>query len=452
MIRIFLLIIVTILSFSVNALTKNEFIAKVKKSPEFVKIALQLAISNKQLKISSGAQDWKLGVGVNKLDRTNTDKQFFQTLSKNTNIVSSSLSKDIYETGGDFVISYNQNKNTFDNAANDYDDKYFKMSYTQPLLKNAFGIIDNTNIDLNKFDIQIAKYNVINQQQAFISNQLKQFFNWLKYQQQLNIYQTQLDLAKKLLKRIEKKYKNALVNEVDVLSQKELVLLREQNILNIKQQLFQVRQTLAQNLNDDSLLTQSIDFDLNQIEKITKHTFQENSKTKALKLAVEQQKRNIKSIENEQNANLDLTLSAKNYNKKTTLESEGNSEYEIGLQYSYALGATTADAKLKKAQLALKQQKLSWKVIHNNEMVSVMNLRENLRTLKKLSELAILRLTTAQKKSKQQQKRYELAQIDISLVIDAFNNEQKVQLEKLNYQIQYQNSHNDYLKTLDLLK
>jgi outer membrane protein TolC len=452
MIRKILLITIVISAFSVNALTKNEFIAKVKKSPEFVKIALQLAISNKQLKISSGIQDWKLGVGVNKIDRTNTDKTLFQNFSKNTNIVSSSLSKNIYETGGDVVISYNQNKNTFDNTTNDYDDEYFKMSYIQPLLKNAFGIIDNTNIDLNKFDVQIAKYNVINQQQTFITNQLKQFFNWLKYQQQLSIYQTQLDLAKKLLKRIEKKYKNALVNEVDVLSQKELVLLREQNILSIKQQLFQVRQTLAQSLNDDSLLTQSINFDLNQLEKITKHSFQANSKTQALKLAVEQQKRNIKSIENEQNANLDLTLSAKNYNKTTTLASEGNSEYEIGLQYSYALGATTVDAKLEKAQLALKQQKLSWKVTHNNEMASVMSIRENLRTLRKLSKLATLRLTTAQKKSKQQQKRYELAQIDISLVIDAFNNEQKVQLEKLNYQIQYQNSYNDYLKTLDLLK
>lgn len=452
MLKKIVFILISVFIFNVNALTKNEFIDVIKKSPGFVKIALQLGVANQQLKVNQGGQDWVLGFGVNQLEKTNTENALFQTFTKNTHRLSSSLSKNIYETGGDLVVSYNQNKNSYVNKANDYDDNYLKVSYNQPLLKNAFGVVDNSNIDLSKYEVQIAKYKVLNEQQNFITVKLKQFFNWLKYQEQLKIYQTQLSLAKDLLQRTEKKYKSGLVNEVDVFSQKDLVLLREQNVLNIKQQLFQVRQNLSQSLNDKSLLTQNIVFDLTQFKKGKKHIFKFNSKTQIFKLAIEQQKRNIKTIKSEQQAKLDLKLSAKNYDKKNKTNNATSAEYEVGLQYSYILGGKSKDAKLEKALLSLKQQQLTLQITHNNEMASVVNLRENSNTLKNLAKLAKLRLITAQKKSKQQQKRYERAQIDISVVSSALNNEQKVALELLNYQIQYQNNYNDYLKTLDLLK
>ncbi len=452
MLKKIVFILISVFIFNVNALTKNEFIDVIKKSSGFVKIALQLGVANQQLKVNQGGQDWVLGFGVNQLEKTNTENALFQTFTKNTHRLSSSLSKNIYETGGDLVVSYNQNKNSYVNKANDYDDNYLKVSYNQPLLKNAFGVVDNSNIDLSKYEVQIAKYKVLNEQQNFITVKLKQFFNWLKYQEQLKIYQTQLYLAKDLLQRTEKKYKSGLVNEVDVFSQKDLVLLREQNVLNIKQQLFQVRQNLSQSLNDKSLLTQNIVFDLTQFKKGKKHIFKFNSKTQIFKLAIEQQKRNIKTIKSEQQAKLDLKLSAKNYDKKNKTNNATSAEYEVGLQYSYILGGKSKDAKLEKALLSLKQQQLTLQITHNNEMASVVNLRENSNTLKNLAKLAKLRLITAQKKSKQQQKRYERAQIDISVVSGALNNEQKVALELLNYQIQYQNNYNDYLKTLDLLK
>lgn len=452
MLKKIVFILISVFIFNVNALTKNEFIDVIKKSSGFVKIALQLGVANQQLKVNQGGQDWVLGFGVNQLEKTNTENALFQTFTKNTHRLSSSLSKNIYETGGDLVVSYNQNKNSYVNKANDYDDNYLKVSYNQPLLKNAFGVVDNSNIDLSKYEVQIAKYKVLNEQQNFITVKLKQFFNWLKYQEQLKIYQTQLSLAKDLLQRTEKKYKSGLVNEVDVFSQKDLVLLREQNVLNIKQQLFQVRQNLSQSLNDKSLLTQNIVFDLTQFKKGKKHIFKFNSKTQIFKLAIEQQKRNIKTIKSEQQAKLDLKLSAKNYDKKNKTNNATSAEYEVGLQYSYILGGKSKDAKLEKALLSLKQQQLTLQITHNNEMASVVNLRENSNTLKNLAKLAKLRLITAQKKSKQQQKRYERAQIDISVVSGALNNEQKVALELLNYQIQYQNNYNDYLKTLDLLK
>lgn len=455
--KLYTAISIILVSLNTQALTQTEFIKKLIHSPGYQKISLQLDRSKQQKEIYNSAQDWRIGVNSSYTSQTLQDNLLNPSNLENTYNISPRISRPIFATGGQLSLAYEWNKNNFANRANtDYHNSTIEVSYSQPLLKNYLGIVDRLDIDLSQFDIYISKLKITEQQQSYIANQLRLFFDWARYQEQLILSKKQLNLAKELLDKVTKKFNNSVVEEVDVLSQKELVLTRQQAVLNLEQLLFSSREKIAKLLNDEEINEQFAEFDFDQTLVLPNDKQIENSALfQILKLSIAKSKRNIETLKNQRKAQLNLDLTAKAQGQNADYQQTLNHtspEYTLALNYEYPLGNRGAKASLSQEYSLLNEQQLNYQQQLQAETANLINVKRNINFLKQQFQLSTERLKNAKKRSKQQQTRYEFAQIDISLVIDALNEEQRIEQEKLDYQAEYQNAYYDYLRILNLIK
>ncbi len=431
------------------ALNKNEFIAGIKKTAGFNKISLQLQSTLQQKNIATAKGDWKFSVSGDILDR---DKKY-TNITYNTAKLKTTIAKTIITTGDNISLSYSLDNTNVNN--NNYSNDKYSILYSHPLLKNNNGVSSMLAIDLAKIDAKIIKLKIIAEQQKYITNKLQLFFDWLSYKKQLEINKTQLILANKLLTIIKEKYINFLVEEVDILAQNEFIFNTKQAILATENKLANTKEQITKLINKD-IANEEVIFNFDTTYTVINKNLEDSALFKQLKLIMQKTKRTLNGLKDAEQAKLNLnfkvTKPGKSFNFLTGNLNNPATEYSLGLNYEKSFGSRVENAKIIQSKISLNEQKLNYKELLNNNQATVINLKKSLKYLQQQITLIQQKLINAKEKTLQQQNRYNEAQIDISLVISAINDQKKIELEKINYQKQYHNTYYNYMQLLDLIK
>ncbi|NMB63935.1 MAG: TolC family protein, partial [Spirochaetes bacterium] len=87
---------------------------------------------------------------------------------------------------------------------------------TQPLLKNAFGIIDRYVKNSAAMKLEIQKLQQLQDDQSVLNYYKKLYFNWVLYRQALDIWQESITNARSLVDSVQRKARAGLAENDDV--------------------------------------------------------------------------------------------------------------------------------------------------------------------------------------------------------------------------------------------
>ncbi|CAC9592293.1 hypothetical protein BHECKSOX_1122 [Bathymodiolus heckerae thiotrophic gill symbiont] len=419
------------LLFSINsaAMTQTEFVERLKNNhPFFAQQKLDQQTTKLDYIASSANQDWILSSSIDSANKLNIQ----------TSSATIGATRNLASTGADLVVS-----NVWsDGTATDK----LVVSYTQPLLKNAFGVNDLLATDLSKIKIDIDM--LIREQSAevFILAQLYKLVDLSYAQQQLMLANHRLTLAKQELSLMKDKFEQSIVDRVDVLLQEDSYQRVLQKQLQAEQDLDLLKQELSIVLSV-SIGSVYSDYDLYQLYQSMPNNLQVQleENTAEMKLAKLEQavlKRQLLSDKNSTQAQLDLTLGATN---------ENNNNWNIGLGLSYPLGNTEAKSTLEKTQIGLAKIKQSTAEQLLNLTVKAGVLTKKLQHLTKLLNTYQARIKIAEARALAEKKRYELGNSQVSFVISAQNNVHDVNLAYAQAAVKYQKSVLEFKAVIDQL-
>ena len=137
---------------------------------------------------------------------------------------------------------YTINPNTEANA---------KISVTQPLAKNFFGIIDRGNIKITRLDIKNSDFTSLDEIEDSLARVQRVYWEFVLRDQELKIKKDMLNEARRLYAIYQRKIKTGLVEEPDLLAARANVSLRENDVLKSQMQLKEARNNLMYLINSD---------------------------------------------------------------------------------------------------------------------------------------------------------------------------------------------------------
>ncbi len=368
--------------------------------------------------------------------------------SKNI-ILNTSLSRDIYGTGGDISLSHSSSKNTT-NSTN-YNNN-LAINYTHPLWRNKDGLNDKLPYDLATIDTKITSINTTNNKQSFILEKLKLFVDLTHLQELVKINNQRLLLVKKELKLVKDKFKVSLAEKLDVLLQEDALLRSKQNLLEAKQSLTALQTSLAITLgiSKNKMLSAMNLYKIHKLDTVIDDSFLTNNNYQLQVLVLDREKinRNLLSNKNQSQANLDLSLGVGLVSEQTSF-SNSLTKYSpntaIGLNLSYPLGNSVNNNEFNRLILDLENIDYLYQTQLQNIKEEVQSLMVKLKSLITIINTNKEQLKVAKQRTKEEKYRYKNGVGNTTFVIQAQDNEKNIGLLYAKNFANYQKYFLDYL-------
>jgi outer membrane protein TolC len=306
---------------------------------------------------------------------------------------------------------------------------------TQPLLKNAFGIIDRYGKNSAAMKLEIQKIQQLQDDQSVLNYYKKLYFNWILYKQALDIWQESIANARSLVDSVQHKAKAGLAENDDVqravssfLSYQAQYKQYEIAYKSICDELsLYFDKSVAPRINDMNIMFDSI-----VSEEYAEVPFEQTRSWLIVKKNMDVMQYTIKVADNSTLPQMNLILSAsrKNYSdqQREALSKLPDTDYSVGVEFSYPLGNHNADAQLKDYELSLKELENNLLITHNSYYKSLRSIIQSLNGYKELIATHSKNLQALISQRQTEQKKYEQARLDLQYLI---NTENSIAMEKL---------------------
>ena len=328
------------------------------------------------------------------------------------------------------VEAYNQRNwsNSSFYTTNPNTEANVKVSLTQPLAKNFFGIIDRGNIKITKLDIKNSDFSSLDEIESSLASVQAAYWELVLRYKELKIKKDMLNEAKRLYSIYQKKIKTGLVEEPDLLAAKANVSLRENDLLKSKMKFKEAQNNLLYLLNLDTkkniIPLDKLDTNVDKFDlyRELKKAIKTRRDYKIAKNDIISENIDLAMKKNSLWPQVDLSASfARNgidpsyKNAWSKINSENNSEWYIGINIDFSLENREEKAQYNKAKLrrakALviikKIERLIFKDI-NNSVTELNTISNQVDTNRK-----IVRLEAQKLKSEQERLRYGRSSSDV---------------------------------------
>jgi len=277
-----------------------------------------------------------------------------------------SLSKE-FPTGTVLSMGYSHQRESSNSSFSSYPSYHeseASISLTQPLGKNALGIVDRNDIKITKLDIENTGYTSMDKIELELGNVQKAYWNLILAKRQLDLTEELLRSAEKLYKRTKEKFEIGLVEQPEFyavsanLKEREKDLLLARNNITTAQNLMRLKLNLDKGalvVPKDSLecedMTEALD-DMLRIA-LTKRRDYESAKNdvKAQDLYIEMKKSSMWP-------EIDLTgtfkrngLDSKFETSLDEITSQDYPEHTIGVTFNFPLENSSARAEHSQKEL-----------------------------------------------------------------------------------------------------
>lgn len=460
-----------------DTISLAAFLSRVQTThPFFRKEALTTDIEIEQQLSYLGAEDWRLQTTPSFSHFEPTNRGLGVPREEESTGIETSVARNIWHTGGklalhhrygfteqdvdDLVLPTPTGDLTIPVGPSRFHENGISLSYSQPLLRNAGGVLDRLDYTVQGYTVKIDSLVSQENQEAFLKSVAQRYLDWVLLAEQRRISKQRLWLANKELRQVQQKFKVGLVDRVDVYRARDSVLSTHAVLSRIQAALSAIRNELATVATDPDLPRKQPDFNPYKIfnlppeAEIIDRLKTQTRALHALRLQMDQQRVLLNGLQNEASPQLDLSLAV---GIKSGDESFGDAssfdktDSRIALGFSYPLGNRTAKAQIRRTRLQRQQtlEDLRNETVHLK--ATMRNVLEQIRGLAATLDLNKRRIKTAKTKSQEEEKRYERGKTELTFVIQSRDSEALAQLAYAENAVDYQKQLLEYKELTDAL-
>lgn len=313
------------------------------------------------------------------------------------------------------------------------------LSFKQPLLRNAGGVIERADIDIARLQEQVNIWDLQNTLSQIITETILAYRNLIQAQEQVKIQETALENAQQLLERDRALVAAGRIARVDLVR-------TESRIANVEVQLVEARNNLKQaRLDLIDLLDIAPETNLIAIEQLTTEPFALNAaemqalmqanqpQLQIVQLSQQQAELALRKAENNRRWNLDLAAEYRETPEQST-------DVRAGLIVSQELGDRSRERDFQRSQVNLQQAQNNTIATQERFQIELQNRLQTLQLSYEQVQRAIQARQLAEQTLNNAQTLRELGRGDIAAVIDAQEDVVNARNDVLNAQINYLNA------------
>ena len=452
---------------SINSITPEEFIEILLASHPFFKAEkMQQPISDLTVKSTLVGEDWYVNLSSN-YNYLNQDTSLTSQLNTRESLsVGSALSRKFFTTGGKLNIGYQLSKHyqqasiqfaSFMPYSSYYATRTY-VQYVQPLLSNFGGFLDRLphKIAVLEQDIEALSSKEA-QEKNFLLTQVHLLYDRFLYQKQDKLLQNRLDLARQQLKLVKQKYDVGLLDEVDFIKQQSVVaqtrlnLMHNQNIfkrltIKINSLLPQFRELSSVVLKDEQISFPASGF---------KNKILANSRQlKILALSKDILQLLEGSYRDKQQNQLNLSTTVAMSGDAVGIEdalSKQSPEYSLGLEYHFSVENSENNLAILKIALEIEQINFKYQDAKTNLHSEIAAISAQLNSLVQIINLHKENINIAAERASAENKRFNLSYGDLSLVIQARDQELAAKLQYIQSLVNFKKAYQTNLSMRDKL-
>lgn len=457
-------------------LSLKDYLTELRNShPYLLQESLTPEIYDSITQGTRASKDWTLK-GSSIYSHQEEPSRAFGMPSRNDSIDSTaSLSKEIWETGGQLSLSYSQRYldqptqyidfpgvGSSDNfaipSASDFN-QGIQIHYSHPILQNFLGVLSRLGFQLADLESDIQMLISKENQEEFIKQQSINFIGWADLADQRVIVRVREELANKQYEQAKRKFEKNLIEKVDV-------ILSEDNLLQVQQDL-KLLDSLYNKSKVELLHVAGLDIDidyqpktdlsqLNQIHETINPNFPIQStrlikilQTKLDQLAIKETAQS-NTIKPKLNLIVDggVVKEDNSYSKSLTMDKP---RVGAGLQFEYPLENTAAKTELQRIKLTIRQLKYSLDSEQRTLSSYLKSICAQLEQLFLLVEMTKRQILVSHQRTLEEQRLYEQGRRELSFVLSAQNSEQIVKISLVQHLSSIQKLYIEYLALTDQL-
>lgn len=221
------------------------------------------------------------------------------------------------------------------------------FQYAQPLLKNAFGVLDRLPITLAGLDQKIADWTSQEENSYLLSNYKKLYMQWVVYDQIRDFLYTSLDNALELEKLSQNQRNIGYIDEVDFQNARMLTLEIQNELLDVESTYANLIHQISFLVGDTNIRPDPKEWDL-LIDAVNNDSFEgisfeETRQALILEFMQEKLTHSAGALKNSRLPELNLLLTAAMEVYSTNTASEPSDiiivpAYYVGAQFKYPFG------------------------------------------------------------------------------------------------------------------
>ena len=454
----FLVVNFLLLSFCHHAqadtLSLDEFIIKLlEHNPGVQRILADEEIAKARLKSSYGIEDSVLSSSLSFVHAEPNQITGKEATDMDSRQFSASLDRRFVNTGTQLSLSY-QNIGTEQSpsaliAGAQYYQPSLTLKLTQPLLKNAGGLQDKLNINLDRLGLELTRLSVREELESYITQLATLYLDWyLSYQEMIilkdvyeQVQEQQNVVNLKVKRQVSENYELLRVQETrqDYYSRWQQAIGKYSGLTH---QVVNQLGTSGINLSENSEPVDPADSKIMNADKTISRTSRYLMDTSRLKnilnLTKSKQIELLKVKLNAQKPELNLSFGYTKHGVGDSFSDAHNNsdrdDYSIMLQYRHAIGNRSSEGKYEEQVAVARKVESDAQQRLINAKSSLENLSAQAEKLEVAIDSSSKKIKLANRKIKQEYRIYKIGRFDLFQLLQ----DQKTQLESRINKIQLQ--------------
>jgi len=446
----FVLLVLYPVSIYAETITLERYLSVVReRHPFFKKEALSTDIEKQRQSGLLGDEDWVLRATPRYTHQEQAREAIGLPSEEQATNIETTLERKLWQTGGRVGLSYR-----YDFSDQQLEDlviedlgigpivipvgpgKFYEnsviLSYTQPLLRNAGGLLDRLGYELQGYTVGITAFVTQENQESFLKEVGIRFIDWALLSEERRITAGRLRLAEKELQRSRRKLRANLVDRVDVLRAKDAVLSTETNVSRVEARWKAKQAEIAALAQESRLYQMAPEYDLystvalppiEQAVAQMKHTARI---LQALQVQASQLAHQRDGLKNAARPQLDLRLSGA---RKGGAESSGDAQdfdktdYQVALEFRYPLRNRSARADVRATELERQQVVEELRSQTVNLEADVRNVLVQLKKLERTLALNREQINIGRAKTREEERLHNQGRTELTFVIQSRDSE-----------------------------
>lgn len=327
------------------------------------------------------------------------------------------------------------------------------VSIVQPLLHNAFGILDRFAENDARMKLEIQKLQRQEDDRSVMNYYRKLYFHWLFYLHAIEIVDETIKNARSLENTVRRKAGAGLAENDNVQNAHSSVLQYRAQLQQYEMRLNSIEKELGIYLEPGRYTP-----DRNLIDKMftkaSDHNFKEvpfgaTTGSRIIQKNIDNMKYVLDVKENSSLPSLNLvgSVTRKNYDETFpgAAEKLDDTDYSIGLEFSYPLGNHDAEADIHEARLALKELEKQYQASRNRYQKSLSEILQSIRGYRKVTSTREENLQALRSQLRTERKKYAQARLDLQFLITTENSIAREYLTLLEQRVELITLYIDYM-------
>lgn len=307
-----------------------------------------------------------------------------------------------------------------------YEQKVF-VSYVQPLLQNRGGKLDRIEYELGEFNVRAARVESMENQEGFLLDAAIRFVDWALLDEQIRILERRRSYEEEQLQRTTRQRRANLVDEVDVLRGRDALKGAEERVV-FAQSAFKSKQAeLSVIAQSSELYDRSPGHDIHRVEMLPEieeavERLDNGRILRLLKVRHEQLAREREGLAETKKPQLSLSLTAALQKGNTDFADSwtlDDPNLAAALGFSHPVKNRTAEADFLQTELEIRQLEKSMQGARLDLEARLRAIFIAIAELEKVLALNKERIDTALKRTREEERLYELGRNELQFVIQS---------------------------------